>query len=272
MMLYHKYTRLEAAAVAGYSVEALEQRTPRPLTPTINVAPRTLRSLPYPGGRHPRIGFLDGAIDPLRGTKASVFAPWEGGGYAVIDLPEAIFADDELLFLAHTHVPTVWDKQHAYIDNVDWQRTLAGELTSRWELPNKVRFGARVTPDESGAELQLWLENGSDEPLGGLRTQICVMLGGMPEFAGQSQEGKRYENGVAAAPAAGGTRWVMVAFDRCGRTWGNPACPCIHSDPILPDCAPGERVSVTGRLWFLDSESVDEQIQAGPGQSEPSSR
>jgi hypothetical protein len=34
------------------------------------------RVLPYPGGRHPRVGFLDGAIDPQRGTKASVFAPW----------------------------------------------------------------------------------------------------------------------------------------------------------------------------------------------------
>ena len=33
--------------------------------------------LPYPGGRHPRLGFLDGAIRPQRETKVSVFAPWE---------------------------------------------------------------------------------------------------------------------------------------------------------------------------------------------------
>lgn len=272
MMRYHKYTELEAAAVAGYSVETLQQRTPRPLAPSIEAAPSVLRVLPYPGGRHPRVGFLDGAVDPLRGTKASVFPPWEDVGYAVVDLPEAIFANDELLFLAHTHVPTIWDKQHTYIDNVDWQRSPRGELRSRWELPNKVRFGARVTPDESGADLELWLENGTEKPLTGLRTQVCVMLKGMPDFAAQNQEGKRYENGVAAAPSADGTRWVLVAFDRCGRTWGNPSCPCIHSDPVLPDCSPGQTVSVSGRLWFQEGESVDAQIQAGPGQSAPAPR
>ena len=36
--------------------------------------------LPYPGGRHPRIGFRDGMIRPQRETKASVFAPWKDGG------------------------------------------------------------------------------------------------------------------------------------------------------------------------------------------------
>src|SRR5439155_24917663 len=33
--------------------------------------------LPYPGGRHPRIGFLDGAVNPQRDTKVSVFTPWD---------------------------------------------------------------------------------------------------------------------------------------------------------------------------------------------------
>ena len=72
-----------------------------------------LRVLPYPGGRHPRTGFRDGAIRPQRETKASVFAPWPGGGYAVADVPEAVWFEPaekkpELLYLAHTHVPTTW--------------------------------------------------------------------------------------------------------------------------------------------------------------------
>ena len=72
--------------------------------------------LPYPGGRHPRIGFRDGAIRPQRETKASVFAPWADGGYAVADVPEAVWFEPtpskpELLYLAHTHVPTTWDRQ-----------------------------------------------------------------------------------------------------------------------------------------------------------------
>lgn len=33
-----------------------------------------LRLLPYPGGRHPRIGFLDGAIDPQRDTSPCGFS------------------------------------------------------------------------------------------------------------------------------------------------------------------------------------------------------
>ena len=37
--------------------------------------------LPYPGGRHPRTGFRDGAMRPQRDTKISVFPPWKDGGY-----------------------------------------------------------------------------------------------------------------------------------------------------------------------------------------------
>ena len=51
----------------------------------------SLAVLPYPGGRHPRIGFRDGAIRPQRETKVSVFAPWADGGYAVADVPEAVW-------------------------------------------------------------------------------------------------------------------------------------------------------------------------------------
>ena len=64
--------------------------------------------LPYPGGRHPRIGFLEGAIDPQRETKFSVFTPWDPASYVVVDLPEAIFSNLGLAYLAHTHVPTLW--------------------------------------------------------------------------------------------------------------------------------------------------------------------
>ena len=66
--------------------------------------PDRLLLLPYPGGRHPRIGFLEGAIDPHRDTKCSVFLPW--GGYAVVDVPEAVWCEKQLVYLAHTHLPT----------------------------------------------------------------------------------------------------------------------------------------------------------------------
>ena len=46
----------------------------------------SLLVLPYPGGRHPRIGFRDGP-SAHRETKVSV-SPLGGGGYAVADVPE----------------------------------------------------------------------------------------------------------------------------------------------------------------------------------------
>ena len=55
----------------------------------------------------------------------SLFAPWTDGGYAVADVPEAVWHDDasghrKLLFLAHTHVPTIWDEQGQTLPPLDW--------------------------------------------------------------------------------------------------------------------------------------------------------
>jgi len=207
---------------------------------------------PYPGGRHPRIGFLEGAIDPLRGTKASVFLPWDTASYVVIDLPEAIFSNLGLIFLAHTHVPTVWNEQNVIIENVDWNRRPDGGLNSRWTLPNGVEFGGSVEPGDREVAMELFLRNGTKEPLTKLRTQICVMLKGAPEFNAQTLENKELKPPEAAVRSANGRRWIRTSWERSGRVWGNPQCPCMHSDPVLPDCAPGETVRVRGRLWFED--------------------
>lgn len=108
-------------------------------------------------------------------------------------------------------------------------------------------------PKEDAVDLELWLENGSGQPLTGLRTQICAMLKGMPGFNAQTKDNKRFDGSVASTRMDSGEREILIAFDRCGRVWGNEKCPCMHSDPVLPDAAPGQRVSVKGRLWFLDA-------------------
>ena len=87
--------------------------------------------LPYPGGREVRRGFTDGNIDFQRGMKASVFLPWDSTSYVVVDLPEAIFSNNRLLYLAHTHIPTIWDEQNVIIDNIDWTRESDGGLRYR---------------------------------------------------------------------------------------------------------------------------------------------
>jgi peptidoglycan/xylan/chitin deacetylase (PgdA/CDA1 family) len=238
----HRYSVAEAAQVVGSSPGAVPVSPPQP----------GLRVRPYPGGRPLRIGFREGAIDPLRGTKASVFLPWSPEQYVVVDLPEAIFSNLGLLFLAHTHLPTIWNDQNQIIDNVDWERLDNGGLRSAWKLPNAVEFGASVIPDAQQVRMELWVRNGTEQPLSKLRTQICVLLKGAPDFKQQTSDNKIMGKMAAAVKSLAGDRWILTEWERCGRTWGNPQCPCLHSDPVLPDCAAGETVRVAGRLWFAE--------------------
>ena len=185
----------------------------------------------------------------MRGTKVSVFLPWDLSSYAVIDLPEAIFCNLGLLFLAHTHVPTIWNERNVVIENSDWIVTGSG-LQSKWELPNGVAFGAAVHPFEDRVEMELWLRNGTTETLSKLRTQICVLLKEAAGFNGTTNENKSYGKEIASVRDSRTGRSMMTQWERCGRTWGNIQCPCMHSDPVLPDCPPGETVRVKGKLWF----------------------
>lgn len=240
----HRYTKEEASATVFQSEPA-----PTP------VKVEGLQIAPYPGGgRHARIGNLDAAIDPMRGTKASVFLPWEGEGYVVVDVPEAIFAGRELIFLAHTHIPTIWDDQNIRIQNVDWQRMPDGSLRLDWRLPNEVRFGTSMRVQDQAIHMDLWITNGSKQPLAGLRSQVCVMFRGAPSFSAQTNANKRYQQPRAAVESSKGKRWILTEWEGCQRVWGNTGCPCMHSDPAFADCAPGETVRRSGRIWFHEGE------------------
>jgi peptidoglycan/xylan/chitin deacetylase (PgdA/CDA1 family) len=238
-MAAHHYTADEAASVLG-------ETAPLPVV----AASMPLR--PYPGGRPLRIGFREGAINPLRGTKASVFLPWASKDYVVIDMPEAIFSNLGLLFLAHTHLPTIWNEQNKIIENMDWERLPEGGLRSRWKLPNGVSFGAAITPAQEEMRTELWLENATSQPLSELRAQVCVLLKEAKGFDAQSNDNKTFGKTAAAVKSSAGNRWIVTEWERCARTWGNALCPCLHSDPVLPDCAPGQTVRVAGRLLFRE--------------------
>jgi hypothetical protein len=220
-----------------------------------------VRALPYPGGRHPRAGFLDGAVNPMRGTKAGVFLPWDPRSYVVIDLPEALFSNLGLTFLAHTHIPTIWDEKNRWIDNVDWMRGTDGSLSSEWNLPNGISFGASIRPQKRQAYLELWLRNGTANPLTGLRTQVCAMLKMARGFSDQTAANKQFLRSAAAVHSNEKDRWIVTAWQRAGRVWGNPPCPCIHSDPTLPDCLPGQLVRVKGILAFYEGRDIDPEVE-----------
>lgn len=212
--------------------------------------------LPYPGGRHPRIGFLEGAIRPQRETKISVFTPWDDASYAVADVPEAIWSNLGLTYLAHTHVPTVWTKQDVELEKLEWKRRADGVLEFERTLPNGIRFGTKVTPTAAAVRMEMWLTNGTSEPLTDLRVQNCVMLKGAAGFEDQTDDNNVFESPYAARRARDADRWIITAWVPCHRPWANAPCPCLHSDPRFPDCAPGQTQRVKGWLSFFEGTDI----------------
>lgn len=252
-MVTHRFSHAEMSAVLGLGSNEISRRLAEsPITPLSGG--KSLLVLPYPGGRHPRIGFLDGAVDPQRDTKISVFSPWDPSSYLVIDVPEAIFSNLGLIYLAHTHVPTLWSAKNIQLQSLEWRRNASGSLESSRMLPNGIGFGAAVVPFSNGVLMDLWVTNGTDNPLTDIRVQNCVMLKGMVGFSAQTDTNKFLQTPVAAAHTPDRTRWIITAWNPCHRTWQNPPVPCIHSDPRIPDCPPGGSRRARGVLSFYEGE------------------
>jgi hypothetical protein len=217
--------------------------------------------LPYPGGRHPRSGFLDGAAYPQRETKVSVFTPWDEMSYVVVDVPEAIRSNLGLLYLAHTHVPTVWTKEGITLEPLEWKRNAEGDLEFERFLPNGVSFGSKVRAAKDSVEFEMWLHNGTKETLTDLRVQNCLMLKAALGFEAQSKRNKLLQKPFAVARSDTGEKWIITAWESCNRVWANPPVPCFHSDPQFPDCAPGETKHLRGWLWFYEGENIESHLE-----------
>lgn len=263
MWSYHRYTFPEMTQVTGKSeaeLRALIDKFSLTQDTPSTVPSDKLLVLPYPGGRHPRIGFLEGAIEPQRETKLSVFAPWDRHAYAVIDIPEAIWSNLGLTYLAHTHIPTIWSAQNVELPRQEWQQLPDGNFESVRVLPNGIEFGVKVIPLSSQLRMKMWITNGSDRGLSDLRVQNCVMLKGLPGFENQTNDNKLFDNGYAVAFSADRQRWVISAWDPVHRNWGNANCPCIHSDPKFDDCPVGETKFLRGWFSFYQGKDIAAEL------------
>ena len=220
-----------------------------------------LMTIPYPGGRHPRIGFLDGAIAPQRETKFSVFAPWDNSAYVVVDLPEAIWSNHGLTYLAHTHIDTVWTKRGIKLKPMEWERLKNGVLKLKRKLPNGLTYEAKVVPGPKGVKMELSLHNGTSETLSDLRIQNCVMLKKLPGFNEQTNDNKLKQTPFIAAHSANKKRWVITTWTHPNHIWANEKCPCIHTDPKFPDLKPGEKYSLKGWLSFYEGEDIQAEFK-----------
>ena len=268
MVWHHRFSDQEIAGATGLSIEDIVQAKRRLGIQSGNRPARgkeVLFVLPYPGGRHPRIGFLEGAIHPQRETKISVFLSWDESAYIVADIPEAIWWNNkgqrELLYLAHTHVPTTWSKRGIELEPLEWQREKDGSYRLERKLPNAVTFGTEVRPGKEGVRMRMWLTNGTDQTLTGLRVQNCIMFKGAPNFAALSNDNKVFQTPYAACRSNTGNRWVITAWTPCERTWGNVKCPCMHSDPEFPDCPPGKTVELKGWLSFYEGDDLPAELK-----------
>jgi len=263
MIWYHRFSRDEIQHATGLpptKILAAQQRwdiypETRPEPPT-----EKLLVLPYPGGRHPRIGFLEGAIAPQRETKVSVFLPWKPEDYVVCDVPEAIWSDLGLTYLAHTHVETVWEQEGIDLKPLEWQLLDDGSYLMERTLPNGIRFGTKVVPKMDHVALRMWLHNGTDELLTDLRVQNCVMLREADEFNQFTNENKFVRAPYMCVHNPQKTHWIISAWTPNHRAWGNDRCPCLHSDPRFPDCKPGETKVLHGWLSFYEGTDISAEL------------
>lgn len=279
MLVHHRFTIPEMTAATGMTSQEIQAAITRlgiSIETQSLVSPNqentALVTLPYPGGRHPRTGFRDGMLRPQRETKLSIFAPWENGGYVVADFPEAIWWNvdqaRELLYLAHTHVPTRWDLQGLTLERLEWEpvhqedkaKPNNGWVSTR-TLPNGVTFGVRASPAPDHVEFEMWIHNGTEQTMTGISVQQCVMLARLNGFEDRTNTNKLIREPFVACKSSEGDRWVITAWQSCQRGWANPPCPCIHSDPAFPEIPPGEMRSLFGWVSFYEGPNIAEELK-----------
>src|SRR5437660_5953329 len=265
MVWYHRFSTAEIKAATGLSGDEIATALARFKIGTGNRPKRAAKApllvLPYPGGRHPRIGFLEGAINPQRETKVSVFTPWHEESYVVVDVPEAIWSNLGLTYLAHTHVPTIWTQRNIELERLEWNRRGDGAFDVERSLPNGIVFGARVVPTTNAVRMELWLTNRTKDALSDLRVQNCVMLKGAKGFEQQTNGNKVFSSPYVACHSVDGKRWIITAWAPCLRVWANAPVPCLHSDPTFPDCAPGETKRLHGWHSFYEGTDVEAEFR-----------
>ena len=264
MIWYHRFTDQEVAVATGMELEQIRRAKSDLNISAVNNPTRAsdaaLLMLPYPGGKHPRIGFLDGALQPQRETKISVFCPWDSGSYVVIDVPEAIWSNLGLTYLAHTHIDTIWSAKNIKLPQQEWAEKPDGSLSSERKLPNGIVFGTRTKAHQDHIQMEMWLTNGSKETLTDLRVQNCVMLRFAKGFDQQTNDNKITRGSYVACKDTSGKRWLITAWEPNHRAWSNAPCPCLHSDPKFPDCPPDETQRLRGWFSFYDGSDIEAEI------------
>ncbi|MEM7202687.1 MAG: hypothetical protein AAF628_20635 [Planctomycetota bacterium] len=266
MLVDHRFDLAEVVAATGMAPAEIEAEVARLGLPTsppeATVAEGApLRVLPWPGGRAVSYRILNPTR--RRESKLSVFAPWEPARYALLDLPEGLWSDHGLLDLAHEDemVDRGGNDLRSERHKLEWDREAPGVYSLHRELAHDISYDVRAVVVDDALRMKITLHNGWDEHLSDLRVQNCVFLKGLgPEFADADRSGQVYSGPYAARGSADGQRWVIAAWVPHYRFSANPRHPCMHSNPIFPDCPPGESRSVYGYLSFYEGASIWQEL------------
>ena len=109
--------------------------------------------------------------------------------------------------------------------------------------------------------MELSLFNGTAEPLSDLRVQHCMMLAMAPEFDAGSNDNKIFHGDYGLVHNSQRNRWMITSWKPLGRAWGNPPVPCLHADPVLPDCPAGATTRAQGWLSFYEGQEWQAEIE-----------
>ncbi len=265
MVWDHRFSAAEIEAATGMSqaeIEAAQKRFDiRSENRPAAKKDAGLRMVPWPGGR--AVSNWGDIVEPSRRreTKATVFAPWDDTSYVVLDVPEAIFSNLGIIYLAHRHGPTYWTKKGVELEKLEWNRLPDNGLDLVRTLPNGIEYHATLLPFRHAIRMKLTLRNGTPAALTDLRVQNCVFLKGMKGMENEAKPRIETASPYTAYGTADGKRWVVTAWVPCDRCWNNPRNPCFHSDPKFPDCPPGKTESLYGWLSFHEGADVQEEFQ-----------
>ncbi|MEM7203321.1 MAG: sulfatase-like hydrolase/transferase [Planctomycetota bacterium] len=250
----------QAPAAIDRALERWTRDAPRPAEPQDGRAP--LRVMPWPGGR----ALSNEILNPSRRreSKVSVFAPWDPAAYVVLDVPEAVWSNFGLMYLAHQDHKARrggFQQQHE-LEDLEWTRADDGRLRLHRSLAHDVTLTADIVPRDHAVRMRLALRNGWGLTLEDLRVQACVFLRALgPTFADPAQSRIVQTAPYAATGSADGQRWVITAWEPHSWFARNPRHPCMHSNPKLPACPPGATRHAFGWLSFYEGEDIAGEIR-----------
>jgi hypothetical protein len=212
---------------------------------------------------------------------------WGSQEYIYLDFPEAIFIDQQLIYLSH--ISDRFRAMYNYqLPKVQWKGNDSILYYDR-NLGSKIFFGGEVKiENEDSVSLKLWINNLTEDTLKNILLQTCSFLHQIKEFDIKSDSNKfihtkgkgwitledalsnrnslpadgKFRAGWREGPAVSDipviiatsvnkTHFVaMTWFENTYSFIGNAEHPCFHADPFFPDIFPGETKYIHGAIIF----------------------